>query len=203
MKKNFITGLAILLPFALTFGILIFCIKFLTNPFLWMIESILAPHQLVGHQFLVFLSRIAILLLLLVLTIFVGFLARWIFLDYVFQLVHFLMQRIPLVNKIYAGAKEITTTFLNSDLPPFSKVVLVPFPHPKCYALGFVMRDSEAVHEKVSILIAGCPNPLMGFMQIYSPSEVVELNIPSEEAVKFIISCGLICPTNLEKKETP
>lgn len=197
MKKNFITGLIILLPFTLTFGIIIFCIKFLTNPFLGFVESYVPFFQPAGHGLILFISRIAILCFLFILVALIGFLARLFFVKYLFHLGNALIGQIPFVNKIYAAAKEATDTLLTTPSPPFSKVVLVPFPHSRCFSLGFVIRDNgniSSLSDHVSILIPGCPNPLMGFMQVYPSSEVIPLEIGPEEGVKFIISCGIMMP---------
>ena len=201
MRKNFITGLAILLPIAITFGIIIFLIKTLTNPFLGFVQGLLAPYNIFGHQVLIIISRIAILLFLFCFTFIAGFLARVLFIKYLFRVGNFLIQRIPVVNTIYAAAQDITGTLFGSDEASFSQTVLVPFPHSKCYSIGFVVGDKEAhistspgLDNKVSIFLPGCPNPMMGFMQIYKQSEITFLDIKPEDAVKFVVSCGVMMP---------
>lgn len=202
MKKNFLTGLVILLPIAITFWVIIFLVNLLTNPFLNTVKSLLSHYHIISHPtFLIFISRLSILLFLFGIAVLAGFLARILFINYMFRLGDYLIHRIPFINKIYKAAQDVTHTLFGKEKTSFSQVVLVPFPHSKCYSIGFItegkenqIRNNPDFKEKVSILVPGTPNPLMGFMLIYKQEEIVYLDIKPEEAAKFVISCGVMLP---------
>ena len=209
MKKNFFTGLVLLLPVAITFWVLLFLINLLTNPFLGIVQSIFSSYNLssqpffnfTGPQFFIFLSRLLILIFLFCVTLATGFLARILFINYVFRLGDQLLHRIPFINKIYKTTQDVTHTLFAAEKTSFSQVVLIPYPHSKCYSLGFVTgnkgnqinRMSE-YKDKVSVLLLGTPNPMMGFMLIYKKEDIIYLDMKPEEAATFVISCGVMLP---------
>ena len=208
MKQNFFTGLAMLLPIALTFWILSFLIDLLTNPFLTFTENILKYYNLLdypflffsGDQVLMFWSRVLILAFLAGIAILAGFLARILFLNFFFRMGDYLMHRIPFVNRIYKATQDVVHTLFGAQKTSFAKVVLVPFPHEKAYSLGMI--TSEGLHgesdpehmDKVSIFIPGTPNPTFGFMLLFKREQLIMLDMSIDEALKFIVSMGVMTP---------
>jgi uncharacterized membrane protein len=200
MRKNFLTGVAILLPIALTFWIIGFLVHLLTNPFLDITKALFSPY--LPHHFPILLfSRILILLFLAAITILTGFLAEYFFLKQLFRLSDYLLQRIPLINRIYIAVQNVIHTFLNRDKSSYTKVALVPFPHDKAYCLGFVTTpkipegSDPQFLDKVSLCVVGSPNPMMGFMILYDKSKVILLDMSVEQALKYIVSCGSVAVT--------
>ena len=196
MKKNLLTGLAILLPVALTLWILSFLINLLTAPFLGLVESFL-PHTegLTSHSLIIFASKILILLFLAALTLLIGFLGQHFLVRSFLQFSDYLLHRIPLVNKIYKGAQDIVKTLFSEDKTNFSQVVLVPFPRANTRSLGFLTKPDQTAYlekNKVSIFVPGTPNPTMGFMLLFDRDQVTPVDMTVEEALKFIISCGVM-----------
>lgn len=115
MKKYFFTGLALLLPVAVTIGIVVFLINLLTTPFLGITHSFLEHLNLFQSGFLLLdkeqtiflLSQILILFILFVGTILLGMLTRWFVVNYFLTLCDALIQRIPLINTIYKASREM------------------------------------------------------------------------------------------------
>jgi uncharacterized membrane protein len=206
IKKNFLTGLAILLPIALTFWVVFFLINLLTAPFIGIVESLLIKIELSEHthflltskKALLFVSRLIILVVLFCIAILAGFLARVFFINYFFRFGDYLIHRIPFVNKIYKASQDIVHTLFGSEGTSFSHVVLVPFPHPKAFSLGLITKQEMPTasdpdqKEKVSLFLPGTPNPTMGFMLLFKRSEIVYLDMKADEALKFVISCGVL-----------
>jgi len=202
IKKFFLTGLAILLPIALTIWILFFILNILTKPFLGFTTSIVRYYGILDgaseHLILLF-SKLLVLFFMIAIIILVGFLGRLLLLRWVGKSGDYILHRIPLINKLYKGIQEITHTIFGEkeENQKFSSVVLVPFPYQGMFAVGLITRgelpnDSNIGGDRVSIFIPGTPNPTMGFMLLFKPEEVVELNIPVDVALKFIVSCGVI-----------
>ena len=206
MKKHFFTGLAILLPIALTLWVVLFLITALTNPFLGFVEEVLRYYDvldrpflfLTGHDVLVFWSRIFILLFLIGMAILIGFFARLFFIRAVFKYGDYLLHRIPIVNKIYKAAKEIIHTLFGHEKTSFSQVVLIPYPNERTYALGFLASNqqppgSSPEHRgKMSIFVPGAPNPTFGFMVLYPKEKVIFIDMKVDDALKYIVSCGVL-----------
>jgi uncharacterized membrane protein len=206
MKNDFFTGLVILLPIALTFWLLNFVIHLLTDPFLDLTEAILHHFHLLdkpflffsGEEVLMFWSRILILIFLTAFIFLAGFLARILFLNYLFSYGNYLINRIPFINRIYRSVQDGVHALFHREKDAKVKVVLVPFPHHKGTSVGLMPqpqmhKDSEPAYlDKVSIFVPAAPNPTYGLVLIYSKSDVVLFDMTSDEALKFIISCGTI-----------
>lgn len=197
MRKNFLTGLAILLPVAMTFWIISFLVNLFTNPFLDITKAIFSPY--LPHHFPILLfSRLLILAFLAAVTILTGFLAEYFLWKKAFHLGDYILHRIPLFNRIYIAVQNVIQTFLNRDQSSFTKVALVPFPHDKAYCLGFITTpkipegSDPLFQDKLSLCVVGSPNPTLGFMLLYDKSKVVILDMTVEQALKYIIGCGSV-----------
>ena len=205
MKKHFMTGLAIILPVVVTLWIILFIINFLTKPFVGFVEQSLNHYDLLDKPFLffsanevlLFSSKILILIVLFVATLLIGLIGRIFIGNYFFRLGDKIIHSIPLINKVYKAFQDTIQTIFTSKSSSFNQVVLVPFPHANAYCLGFITsqshEESDAEHlGKVSVFVAGTPNPTMGFMLLFSKSELIYMDMKVEEAFKYLVSCGLI-----------
>lgn len=208
MKKHIITGLVILLPVALTIAIIGFIVNFLTRPFLGIVSHFLAKTAFATRGFFIFspehalvlTSQIIILICLFLVIWIVGMIARWYLVHLILHYSEKLLHKLPLVNKIYKATKEIITSLLGQGETSFQHVVLVPFPEPGKYALGFLSKPAPSIcsdaasHVLISVFIPTCPNPTTGFTVMYKPEEIHKLDMSPEEAIKYIVSCGMISP---------
>jgi uncharacterized membrane protein len=211
VKKHFLTGLVILLPIAITIAVLLFLINFFTEPFIQMVSDFFHKWNLFPKGFLFLTqdgliqygSRIFILLTLFIGTIFLGVLARWLFINSLISLCDKLLHRIPIVNTVYKTSQDIIKTIFVSDKNSFKQVVLVPFPRPGVYVIGLIARESPEAcskatgEELISVLVPTTPNPTTGFLLMFKKEELIHVDIKPEDAVKYIVSCGVILP---EKK---
>lgn len=215
MRKYFLTGLVILLPLAVTIMIVAFIVNFLTQPFIGLTVDMLSSVSwdsknlslFVSPTVIWYISRIVILVALFLFTLFLGMFARWFFFRSLLKVSEKIMGRIPLVNKIYKTTKEIIKTFFSDNSQSFKKVVLVPFPSSNTYCVGLVSREAPPLLEQqlqeelVSIFIPTTPNPTSGFILLFKRKDVIELPIKTEDALKFIVSCGVIHPDALKAKK--
>lgn len=208
MKKYFITGLVILLPLALTIAIIVFLINFLTEPFVGMVSSLVIKLGIANKSFLFlspeqilqYSSKLLILITLFIATVILGMLARWFFINALLKLGDKILLRIPLVNTVYKTTQEIIKTLFASDKNSFKQVVMVPFPRSDIYVLGLIARESPPVcrekvgEELISVLVPTTPNPTTGFLLMYRKEDLIFVDMKPEEAIKYIISCGMIVP---------
>jgi len=208
MKKYFITGLVILLPLAVTVAIVAIIVNFLTNPFIGVVSKILGGFQLFDgglgffskEHVIRYGSQLIILIGLCYITVFLGMIARWFFFKSLISISDKILHRIPLVNKVYKTSQEIITTLFTSDKNSFKQVVMVAFPKDGVFVLGLISRESPKMCSDIagetlySVLIPTTPNPTTGYLLMYRESDIIFLEMKPEEAIKYIVSCGVITP---------
>jgi uncharacterized membrane protein len=209
MRKFFVTGLIILLPLALTFAVVAFIFNLFTDPFVGIFTAIFLHFGLFEHDFGIFsasqlqlhVSRLLAAASLLACTVLLGALARWFFIHYLLRIWEFVLHRIPFVNTIYKTCQDVIQTLFSTEGNAFKQVVLVPFPNPSTYAIGFVTQEQLPItciddEEKfVAVFVPTTPTPASGFLMAYHPSEITYIDISVEAAFKTIISCGMIMPS--------
>ena len=108
--------------------------------------------------------------------------------------------RIPVVNKVYGGVKQVTDFAFNEHEIEFNRVVAIEYPSKGIWSLGFVtgnsMREiSEATGEEMlSVLMPTSPMPMTGFTVTVKRSDAIDLNLTIDEAIQFVVSCGVVVP---------
>lgn len=207
MKKYFLTGLATLLPLAITLLIAYFIIDFLTRPFVGLIEDIFKYYgaylgNLTAHrELLLWISRFIALILLVISIFLLGVLVRKLFLHYLVDLTHKIFLRIPVLRSVYKATKQIADLILTQGQKFFKKTVLIRFPSSKSCALAFEMaKPPKTIAENLSsddlktLFVPTAPHPISGFLLIAEERDIKEVNIPPEDVFKFLISCGIYHP---------
>ncbi len=194
-KRYLIAGLLVWLPL----GVTIVVIKFLVDLFdksLLLLPPEYRPEALIGMDvpgFGVLLSLTLILLTGIVVANFLGskVVAVW----------ESFLSRIPLVRTIYNAAKQISQAVFGSGDQTFQKVYLLQYPRLGLWTLGFQTSDlrGEAqqktqMNNVVNLFVPTTPNPTSGFFIMASKDDIVELDIKVEEALKMVISGGVIVP---------
>jgi uncharacterized membrane protein len=213
MRKHFTTGLIFLLPIALTLMFVMFIVNLLTKPLLGVVNDLLHHYHLLGSpvfnhpQVILFTSKVIILIFLLVMILFVGIVGRWLFVRYVFRFGDALLHKLPLVNKVYKASQDVVHTILSPDATTFKKVVLVPFPNAKGLSIGLITKEDTSLniglqsYDLISVFVPGTPNPTMGFMLLYRKDQLLYTNLTVDEALKYVVSCGVIqTPFGLHKE---
>jgi uncharacterized membrane protein len=114
-----------------------------------------------------------------------------------------LLGRMPIVRPLYTGLKQVFVTLFSKSGSSFRKVGLVEFPGPGMWSLVFLSTPPGAEvterlpdDEHVSVFLPCTPNPTTGFFFYLPRREIIELDMPVEDAAKLIMSAGMIQPTN-------
>jgi uncharacterized membrane protein len=194
LRKYLIAGLLVWLPLMATVAIVKLVVDLMDRTLL-LLPAEYRPEALFGFS----IPGLGIVLALVVL-ILTGVLAANLLGRELVGLWEGLLNRIPLVRNIYNAAKQIASTVLTSDNRSFRKVVLVEYPRPGIWCLGFLSNDhvrfqADVVEPRmVSVFIPTTPNPTSGFNVMLPPSSVTELTMTVEEGFKFIISMGVVVP---------
>lgn len=198
MKKYFLTGLVTLLPLAVTIWFVRFVVDILTKPFINVMIAIIDHH--LPAALIRIVSQISILVTIFLFTLFLGFVARKFFFKSLLLFGDRLLRRIPLVGKVYKTSKDIVNSIFSTSKGSFKQVVMLSFPYPGCYCIGLITSDSPKAcsndneEQKVSVFIPTTPNPTTGFLVMSHRSDLIFLDMKSEEAIKYIVSCGVIAP---------
>jgi uncharacterized membrane protein len=194
LRKYFITGLLIWLPLAVTLWVLDIILTTLDRTLLLLPEA-WRPDQLLGVHVPGFGLILSVLLVFVT-----GVLAANIIGERLLRWWEGLLARIPIVRSIYASVKQVSDTMLASQGNAFRKAVLVEFPQRGHWAIGLVVGApgpaiGRHLHAEVlTVFVPTAPNPTSGYTIIVPQAEVRELDISVEEALKFIISLGVVAP---------
>lgn len=110
-----------------------------------------------------------------------------------------LLARVPLVRPIYLGAREITRAFSADRTKSFRRVVLVPFPIEDVWVVAFltgevVTTTDEGSRRYATVFMPTTPNPTTGFYMLVPAEKVRPTAMTVEEAVRMVISGGLVTP---------
>jgi uncharacterized membrane protein len=203
MKRYAIAGLLVWVPLGITIWVLHFLVTTLDQTLLLVPES-LRPEALVGFHVpgLGVLLSFAILLLTGVLA--ANFLGQ--------RLIRFwegLLGRIPFVKSIYSSVKQVSDTVLSDQGNAFRKALLVEFPRPGCWTIAFMTGTpsaSVAVHlpgEHVSVYVPTTPNPTGGYFVMIPKASTRELDMSVDDALKYIISMGVVAPRHVPRSTAP
>jgi uncharacterized membrane protein len=203
MKRYFITGLLIWVPLGITAWALKFLISTMDQSLL-LLPSSMRPENFVG----IYIPGVGTVLTLLV-----------VFLTGIFttniigqRLVIFwegVLWRIPVVKSIYYGVKQVSDTLFSSQGEAFRKALLVQYPLEGAWTIAFLTGypgGDVANHlkgEYVSVYVPTTPNPTSGFFLMMPRSDVIELDMSVDAALKYIISMGVVAPANGKKPAEP
>ncbi len=188
-KRRFLMGLLVLMPTVLT-------VYVLYRIFVW-IDGILAPvierYPFLDIPGLGFLGVIVIILLAGVVG--GGFFGR--------TLLRWLeggLEKIPMVRSIYVAIKQVSEVFLKQERTVFKKVVIVQYPRPGIYVIGFVTAtwrfagaDGQE-RDHMTIFLPTTPNPTSGLLIMIPPEEAIPSDLSIEDAMKMVISGGAVVP---------
>jgi uncharacterized membrane protein len=195
MKKYFLTGLVVMLPILLTAYLLWFL-------FTW--SGQIFGQLLVYVPYLQDIPRTVRLLVgfvLLVLVIYaVGFLASHLIGRRLLNVWDNFISRVPLARLVYGTTKQFTYNFFSNRFA-FRQVVAVEYPRPGTYALGFLTSDKtwemENGTEVHTVYLPNTPNPTGGRILLVPPRRLLRVKMSVEEAIKLIVSGGMVSPQNL------
>ena len=194
MKKYLITGLLIWIPLAITIWVLDLIVSTMDQSLL-LLPPQYQPQVLLGYQ----IPGLGVLLTLVVVFA-TGVLASNILGQRLLRLWEYLLRRIPVVKTIYSGVKQVSDTLFAPGGQAFSKALLVQYPREGSWTIAFLTGrpgGDVANHlrgEYLSVYVPTTPNPTSGFFLMMPRSDVVELEMSVDDAIKYVISMGVVAP---------
>ncbi len=194
IKRYFITGLLIWVPLVITGWVLSTIVSALDQSLRLLPENI-HPQALFGFSIPGTGALLTLLMILLTGLLATNFIGQ--------KLVHWwekLLARIPVVNSVYNSVKQVSDTLFSPNGNAFRKAVLVRYPHQNSWTIAFLTGQpgGDVVNhldgQYVSVYVPTTPNPTSGFFLMMPAKDVVELDMTVDEALKYIISMGVVAP---------
>jgi len=191
MKKYFITGLLVWVPFGITLWVLDLTISTMDQTLL-LLPQAWHPDKLLG----IHIPGWGTILTLLIVGM-TGILVRNMLGQQLLRYWEGLLLRIPFVNGIYKGVKQVSDTILSGQGNSFRKVLMVRYPHPQAWSLAFqtsvpVQVSSQLDGEYVAVFIPTTPSPVNGFYFFVRKDETIELDMKVDDALRTIVSMGVV-----------
>ena len=202
VKKYFITGLLIWIPLTITFMVLAWIINTLDQILLWLPRNA-QPQAVLGFN--IPGAGVVMSLLIVLLT---GLIAANVLGQKLVQIWESLLARIPVVKSIYYSVKQVSDTLFSSSGQAFREAVLVQYPRAGSWTIAFVTGRptgevaDKLITEMVTVYVPTTPNPTSGFMLIVPRGEVMPLDMSVDEALKYIISMGVVAPPAAAKPQS-
>ncbi len=202
MKKYFLTGLLAWLPLAITIWVLMNIIGALDGVFSWFMAAAHTVLPASLHPFLQQLRDIPGLSVIIVVATLLltgmavsNMVGQWLLKQY-----NRVLSNTPIVKSIYTSVKQVSDTLFSSSGQAFREAVLVQYPREGSWTIAFVTgKPSGEVAGKlpadmVTLYVPTTPNPTSGFMLMVPRAEVHPLAMSVDEALKYIISMGVVAP---------
>ena len=201
LRGSFLTGLVVIAPVGLTIWLIWTVIGWIDGVVLPLVPQQFRPDQYIGIN----LRGVGVIIFL-IFTIIVGWVAKGIIGRSLIRYAESLVDRMPVVRSIYSGIKQISETVSAQTERSFEKACLVQYPRKGIWAIGFisteargeVARKAETSGRLLSVFIPTTPNPTSGFLLYFPEEDVIELDMSLEDAAKLVISAGLVYPNGKE-----
>lgn len=196
MKKYFITGLLVWIPLVITVWVLQAFINTLDSTLLLLPER-LQPSHLFGFSIWGVGAVISLSVVLLTGVVASNFLGQRLV-----SMWEAALNRIPVVKSIYSSVKQVSDTLLGPGGQAFRKALLVQYPREGSWTIAFMTGQpggeiaQRLDSDFVSVYVPTTPNPTSGFFLMMRRSDVVELDMSVDAALKYIISMGVVGPEN-------
>ena len=195
IRRYLVAGILVWVPLAVTYTLLRFVVGLMDRTLL-LLPRQYRPEELLGFQ----IPGLGVILMIIVLLVtgllaanFVGraFVGGW----------ESLLDRIPVVRSIYSAAKNFAEMVFSDSSQSFKKVLLIEYPRKGLYSLAFQTStelgevQGRKGEEIVCCFVPTTPNPTSGFIVIVPKKDVTVLDMEVDEALKMIISLGVVVPT--------
>ncbi|MBI3040182.1 MAG: DUF502 domain-containing protein [Chloroflexi bacterium] len=191
LRRQFLTGLLAVVPLSITIVVLVWTFNVIDNFLQPLIKPIMG-RSLPGVGFGI--TIVAIYL--------VGVIASNVLGKRLISYGESLLAKVPVVRPLYLGVKQLMDSFSPSGKNGFIQTVLLEFPRKGIWTIGFITKESsaQAGETQLNIFVPNAPNPMSGFLQIMGESEVIRTNISVENALRMVVSAGIVTPQEVSDR---
>ena len=201
LRGYFLAGVLVTMPLAVTFAVARWFILFVDSkivpliPEAWNPDTYLRDH--VGFE--IGLPGLGVVVLIIAITV-IGALTAGFVGRFVIKTGETILARMPVIRSVYSAIKQILETILQQQSQAFRQAVLVEYPRRGVWAIGFITGETEGEiqsltkEEVLNVFLPTTPNPTSGFLLFLPREDLVVLDMSVEEAVKMVISGGIVTP---------
>lgn len=201
LKNYLIAGLLFWLPLFVTFILIRFLLEILDNSVAMLPAEYQPSHWLGAH-----IPGIGLIFTVIILLV-TGILVTNIIGNKLVDIWEKLLNRIPFIRSIYSAVKQVAQTLFKPTDTSFRKVVLVEYPRKGMHSIAFVTSEkfTHATFEEpmYTIFIPTTPNPTSGYILFIPKEDAIELPYSVEDALKMVISLGVVSPNSVSSTITP
>jgi uncharacterized membrane protein len=199
LNQYFLTGLLVTLPLVLSIYIVVFVFNF--------VDGILGRlvNEYIKKTLGFYVPGMGVILFLLLILV-IGFISVTLSLRFLHKSVDKIISNLPVFKYIYVPLKQMFGFVFSPDNMAFKNSVLIEFPCKGSWSLGFVTNETfqeakdKLAADLLNIFVPMAPNPASGFVVLVRKADVVFLDIEIKEAMRLILSGGLLNPQELIKK---
>ncbi|HKL10740.1 MAG TPA: DUF502 domain-containing protein [Clostridia bacterium] len=193
MKKFFgvmFAGLGAVLPITITVYILYKLFIIIDGVFADLVTRIIG-YRVVGIGFLMTVALVFL----------IGLVAKAYLGQKLIKMADRIFNKIPVAQTIYGTVREISNSLLLKEKITFKRPVLVDYPKPGVQAIGFITNERSISKDgtMLPVFIPTTPNPTSGFLLFYKKDDIQYLDMSVDEAIKIIISVGVVIPDKIKK----
>ena len=195
-RRFFLTGLLVTAPIIITIYVTWLVITFIDTK-----VANLLPEYLDFRKALPFQVPGLGLFIVIVVITFIGAITPGLIGRNLLKLGEMILFKTPVIRTIYSSIKQIMETVMSTNSKSFKEVVLVEYPRKNIWVIAFVTSSIKGEIDKsikkadlVSIFVPTTPNPTSGFLLFVSKKDLIYLKMPVEQAVKLVISGGIVVP---------
>lgn len=208
LKNDLIAGLLVIIPLATTLWLTISIANWVID-FLTRIPKQVNPFDGLNPLLVDWLNLVVGLTVPLFSILLIGLMARNIAGRWLLEVGERILQAIPLAGAVYKTLKQLLETLLKDSGSKFRRVVLVEYPRPGVWSLGFVTGvlssefQSHFSGSMVGVFIPTTPNPTTGWYAVVPEEAVINLSMSIEDAFKVVISGGIVSPETVIATSLP
>jgi uncharacterized membrane protein len=197
LRSYLFTGILITAPVVITLWIVFSLVKVFDG-----LVTPLIPTQFNPNQYLPYEIPGIGLIVLITFLIIIGFLTANFFGRWIVKRTEIILQNIPLIKVFYKTIKQILETVLKNNSNAFRKVVLVEYPRKGLWIIGFTTGETSGLIRKkigtklTNVFIPTTPNPTSGFLLLVPEKELKYLEIGVDDAIKTVVSAGIVPPVS-------
>ncbi|MBI3834257.1 MAG: DUF502 domain-containing protein [Planctomycetes bacterium] len=219
LRARITAGLVVVLPLWVTFLLIKFVFEMMRDMSMWAVTAYLTsnwgdkllagvgvtPQQVADggiavlpRQFRWGVGVFSVLLTIFVLYV-IGLMTANIVGRRLVKLLERILDRLPIIKTIYGASKQILETFAGESAQSFQRVALVPFPSSECRSIGFITgftKDTNTGEELCTVFVATTPTTT-GYVFVVRRSDIIELTWSIEDALRLMISGGVILPSEI------
>ena len=197
LRANFLTGLVVVAPVALTAYIVWTAIGIIDS---WVLPWIPAKYRL-SPYFDADIRGVGAIIFL-IFTIIIGYFTKGLIGRTLLRSGEIIVERMPIVRSVYNAIKQIAETVLAQSNTSFDRACLIEYPRKGIWAVAFfstvakgeIQKLAASENNVISVFLPTTPNPTSGFILFIPEQDVIWLDMTVEDAAKLVISAGLVYP---------